>query len=94
MINHIGLHRSMTLIREINKYKEEKNEPFVHVYVGLLADDVGETSPNTLDGGESEHDLLLSIDVGVQHTQNMLELLICDERLQQKKIKVRFKIKG
>lgn len=28
-----------------------------------------------LDGGKREHDLLFSIDVGVQYTQNVLKLL-------------------
>jgi hypothetical protein len=57
--------------------------PLVHVDVGLLADDVGEAAPNTLYGGHGEHDLLLPIHVGVQQTQNMLEVLAGDQRLRQ-----------
>lgn len=55
--------------------------PLVHVDVGLLADDVGVAAADTLDGGEREHDLLLAIDVGVEQTQDVLELLPRDQRL-------------
>lgn len=58
--------------------------PFVHVHIGLLAHDVGKPAADTLNGGESEHDLLLSIDVGVQDTQNVLEVFVRDQRLQIK----------
>jgi len=58
------------------------NSPLVHVDVGLLADDVGEAAADTLDGGEREHDLLLPIHVGVQQTQDVLEVLTGDQRLQ------------
>jgi hypothetical protein len=56
--------------------------PLVHVDVGLLADDVGEAAPDTLDWGHGEHDLLLPIHVGVQQTQDMLEVLPGDQRLR------------
>jgi len=55
--------------------------PLVHVDVGLLADDVGEAAADTLDGGHREHDLLLPIHVGVQQTQDVLEVLTRDQRL-------------
>lgn len=45
----------------------------VQVNVGLLADDVGESAANTFDGGESEHDLSVTVDVRVHHTKNVLE---------------------
>ena len=61
----------------------KKKRPFVHVDIGFLADDVGETATNTLDGSEGKHDLLLSIDVGVEHTKNVLKLLVCNKRLQK-----------
>ena len=59
------------------------NSPLVHVDVGLLADDVGEAAADTLDGGEREHDLLLAIHVGVEQTQDVLEVLPRDQRLQK-----------
>jgi hypothetical protein len=42
------------------------NSPLVQINIGLLADNVGVATPNTLDLGQSVHDLALSIDVGVQ----------------------------
>ena len=62
--------------------KAIENSPLVHVDVGLLADDVGEAAADTLDGGHGEHDLLLPIHVGVQQTQDMLEVLTGDQRLR------------
>lgn len=63
-----------------------RNVPLAQVNIGLLADQVGVTTTNTLDLGQGEHDLLLSIDVGVQQPQNVLEvaLLPGDERYSQK----------
>ncbi len=49
--------------------------PLVHVNVGLLADQVGKATANTLDLGQGVHDLVLTIDVGVEDTQNVLKLL-------------------
>lgn len=46
----------------------------VNVHLSLLADKVGVTTSNTGDLGKGEHHLLLTIDVGIQHTQNVLEL--------------------
>jgi hypothetical protein len=45
------------------------------VNFGLLADGVGESSANTGDLAQSVHDLSLTVNVGVQHTQNVLELV-------------------
>ena len=42
--------------------------------VGLLQDDVGVPAPDPLDGGEGEHDAGLAVNVGVQHTENVLEV--------------------
>ena len=42
--------------------------------VGLLQAEVGVTTTNTLDGGEGEHDAGLAVNVGVQHTENVLEV--------------------
>nr|AFK44703.1 unknown [Lotus japonicus] len=52
----------------------------VHVDISLLATDVGESPSNTLDGGQSKHDLLFPINVGIQHTQNVLEILVRHKR--------------
>jgi len=54
----------------------------VEVDVGLLQDQVGVSSANTLDLGEGKHRLLLSINIGVEETQDELEvrLLSCYER--------------
>jgi len=58
--------------------------PLGRVDLGRLGDDVGETTTNTLDGGEGEGDLLLTLDVGVQNTQHILELVLFqDEGLQR-----------
>ena len=53
----------------------ELTSSLAEVDVGLLADDVGESSTNTLDLSESVHDLALSINVGVEETQDVGELL-------------------
>lgn len=45
-----------------------------HVNVAGLADQIGETTTNTLDSGQSVHDLLPSVNVGVANTQNVLEV--------------------
>ena len=42
--------------------------------IGLLQAKVGVTTTNTLDGGQSEHNAGLSIDVGVKNTKNVLEV--------------------
>ena len=46
--------------------------PLIQVNVGLFADNVGVSSSNTLDLGQGVHDLALSINVGVQQTENVL----------------------
>ena len=46
----------------------------------LLEDDVGVTPADTLDGGHGEHDVPLAINVGVHHTQNVLEVGRDDQR--------------
>ena len=48
--------------------------PLVEVNVGLLADDVGVAATNTLDLSQGVHDLALSINVGVEETQDMLRV--------------------
>lgn len=50
--------------------------------ISLLADEVGISSTNTLDGGKSVHDLDLTVHVSGKQTQNVLKvaLLSDDER--------------
>jgi len=60
---------------------------FVAVNFSHLAAHIGETATDTLDGAQRELGLDTSIDVGVQHTQNVLEIGGHDERLRQKKEK-------
>ena len=55
----------------------------VEVDISLLADQVGVSATNTLDLGQGVHDFTLAIDVGVEQTENVLELLVLfrnDER--------------
>ena len=61
------------------------NVPFVHVNIGLLADDVGVATTNTFDGSQSVHNLLLTINVGVKETNDVLEVLLIgnNQRLSQ-----------
>ena len=46
--------------------------PLVEVDIGLLANQVGVSSTNTLDSGHGVHNLFLSIDVRVEETQDLL----------------------
>lgn len=48
----------------------------VEVDVGLLADQVGVSTANTTDGGQGVHNLDLTVDVGRQKTQNVLEVTL------------------
>lgn len=60
--------------------------PLAKVDIGLLADDVGVSPTDTTDLGEGVHDLDLAVDVGVQETQDVVEVLRgvrSNERLQQ-----------
>ena len=48
--------------------------PLVQVNIGLFANQVRVAASNTLDFRESVHDLLLAIDVGVEETEDELEV--------------------
>ena len=48
--------------------------PLLEVDVGLLADDVCVSSSDSLDLGQGVHDLPSSINVGVEESENVLEL--------------------
>jgi hypothetical protein len=55
--------------------------PFVKVNIGLFDDDVRVSSSHTLDSGQSKHDLLFSINISVEKTENVLEsVLIWDNK--------------
>jgi hypothetical protein len=51
----------------------EVTSALAEVDIGLLADQVGVAATNTSDLGQGVHDLLLSIDVRVQQTDDVLE---------------------
>ena len=46
----------------------------------LLENKVGITATDTLDGAHSEHDVSFAVNVGVHHTQNMLEVCRNNQR--------------
>ena len=46
----------------------------VDVYLGLFANEVGETASETLDFGEGEYDVTLSLYVRIENTEDVLEL--------------------
>jgi hypothetical protein len=50
----------------------ELDLPLVEINIGLLADQVGVSSSNTLDLGQGDHDLSSTLDVGVEETENVL----------------------
>jgi len=47
----------------------------VVIDVTLLEDEKGETTTDTLDGSHGKRDLAATINVGIAHTQNVLEIL-------------------
>ena len=47
----------------------------VQIDLSNLAGKVGEASADTLDDSESECNLMLSVDVGVLHTKNVLKVI-------------------
>lgn len=51
----------------------EFTSSLVQVDISLLADQVRVTTTNTLDLCEGEHDLVLSVNIGVEETQNVLD---------------------
>jgi hypothetical protein len=59
----------------------ELDLPLVEINIGLLADQVGVSSSNTLDLGQGDHDLSSTLDVGVEETENVL--LVSSERSER-----------
>lgn len=55
---------------------------FRQIDVGLLQDNVGVTPTDSLDGRHGRDDLALTIDVRAHDTQDVLELLGNDQRLE------------
>ena len=43
----------------------------------------GETTTNTADGSQSVHDLLTTVNVGVEHTNDVLEVVVDHKRLHR-----------
>ena len=56
--------------------------PLANIHLSFLAHGSGETATNTLDGGQGVNDLLLAINVGVEHTKNVLELSLVNKTLR------------
>jgi hypothetical protein len=63
-------------------FRGELTSALVQIDIGLLADQVGVSATDTLDLGQGVHNLLLSVNIGVEKTENELEvrLLSRDER--------------
>ena len=63
-----------------------RNLPLVQVDIGFLADQVGVSATDALDFSQGVHDLLLSIDVRVEETEDELEvgLLSSNERYENR----------
>ena len=57
--------------------------PLVNIDFSLLANSSGKTTTNTLDGGKGIHDLLLTVNVGVENTENVLEFTLVNKRLRR-----------
>lgn len=53
-----------------------QNIPLGQVNIGLLANQVGISSTDTLNSGQGVHNLLLAIDVGVEETQDELNCIL------------------
>ena len=47
--------------------------PLVHINFSLAANNTSITTTAALDGGEGKHDLLATINIGVEQTQNVLK---------------------
>lgn len=71
----------------LNLFVGEGTSTAVDINLSLLADKVGETLSNTNDLSHGEHGLALSIDVGVQHTKNVLKLIGHLKTLQKRKFR-------
>lgn len=52
----------------------EGTKPFIQIDIGFLADQIRVSTAHALDLGESVHDLLLAVDIGVKETEDELEV--------------------
>jgi hypothetical protein len=59
--------------KTLKLFRGEITSALAEIDIGLLADQVGVAATDTLDLGQGVHDLLLSIDVRVQQTDDVLE---------------------
>jgi hypothetical protein len=68
----------------------------VQVNISLLASNVSETTTHTLNGSQGNDDLVLTVNVGVEKTNDMLELVSFgnNERLYNNKKRIYKKIKS
>ena len=65
---------------------QEDNVPLIQRDTSALEGDVGEAAANTTNLGQGEVDLLATINVGVEDTQNVLEIFIFNhDRLTAKR---------
>jgi hypothetical protein len=82
----------MKIERQGNKIKyefginlEQIILPLSQVHVGFLAYNIRVASTNTFNGGQSVHNFLFAINIGIEQTNNMLEVgLITDSQSLQK----------
>ena len=59
----------------LNLFVGKGTSTTVYIDLSLLADQVGETLANTTNSGHGEHALSLALNIGVQHTQDVLKLV-------------------
>jgi len=58
----------------------------VKIDISLLAGNVGIATTYTLDGSQSDHNLVLAINVGVEQTQNVLKLVLVGNNERQESV--------
>ena len=64
------------LNNQIDFFRRELSCSLCEIYVGSLAHNVGEASSDSFDGSERVHYFSFSIDICVENTQNVLELVV------------------
>lgn len=67
----------------------ELSGALVQIDIGLLADEVGVAATDTLDLGEGVDNLLLAVDVGVEQTQDELEVRLEEQQSLASQMKLR-----
>jgi hypothetical protein len=53
--------------------KSEREVPFVEIDLGYLENDIRESSADTFDGFQGEHNFAFTINVGVLNSENVCE---------------------